>query len=251
MATFAPARSKRASIDSPHVTSALQIKGSDAARRVAFAWRHGNLAAIAVGAGVLAALLVIAVSAWMGLRLQHRIDGLEVRATRLQTALASRSAAVQAAQPPDVVQTLPGAPAVAQVMQTLLQAADKEGARVESLQADDRPATDTALGHLDLTLSIKAPYPSIIVVLQQVLDRYPGATLKQIDLAQVGPGAVPATLALPLGGQAASAPTVPSEARVLLSFWRRPRGVVQASVAAPAAPSASAAASAGSSPGAR
>ena len=185
-------------------------------------------------------LPILATSAWQGLRLQHRIEGLSTRAARLQSALDSKSAAVQAAQPPDVVQTLPDAPAVAQIMQTLQQAADKEGARVESLQADDHPPTDTALGHLDLTLSIKASYPSILVVLQQVLDRYPGATLKQLDLTHVvAPAAMVPTPPAPGGGPMALPSTTQSEARVLLSFWRRPPGIAHANVAATLPPPAS------------
>jgi hypothetical protein len=207
---------------------------------LAFAWRQGELVARVVVAGVIALLLILALLTWQGLRLHHRIDGLTARVARLQSTLASKTAAVQAAQAPDVVQTLPDPPAAAQIMQTLQQAADKEGAQVESLQADDRPATGTALGHLDLTLSIKAPYPSIVVVLQQVLDRYPGATLKQIDLAHAAPptAAVP-TVTTPTGGSTTATSLTPSEARVLLSFWRRPTGVAQAIVATTPLPSSS------------
>jgi hypothetical protein len=219
--------------------SAFPFNSSGPVRRIALAWRQGALVARFVCIGVIALLVILAASAWQGRRLQHRIDGLNTSAVRLRAALAAKSAVAQAAQSPDVVQTLPDAPAVAQVMQTLQQAADKEGARVESLQADDHPATDTALGHLDLTLSIKAPYPSTLVVLQQVLDRYPGATLKQFDMAQT----VPAAAAMPMapavnGGAMAPAATTPSEARVLLSFWRRPQGVARDSLAAAAPVSA-------------
>lgn len=184
-------------------------------------------------------LLILAMSAWQDLRHQHRIEELSVRVARLQSVLASKSAAVQAAQPPDLVQTLPDAPAVAQVMQTLQQAADKEGARVESLQADDHPATDTVLGHLDLVLAIKASYPSFLVVLQQVLDRYPGATLKQIDLAPLVPAPAGPPMATPIGGPTASTSAMQTEARVLLSFWRRPAGVAHADAAATLRPSVS------------
>lgn len=218
---------------------ALQVKDFDPARRLAFAWRRGELAARLFVAGLAVSVLVVAASAWQARRLQHRVEALDRHVARLQSALASRSAAIRTAEPPDVVQALPDAPAVAQVMQTLQWAADKEGARVESLQADDHPATDTALGHLDLVLSIKAPYPSIIVVLQQVLDRYPGATLRQIELAHVAPTTTLLPMApAPTGAPTALPSTTPSEARVLLSFWRRPAGVVHADAVPMPQPSA-------------
>jgi hypothetical protein len=218
------------------VTNALQFKGSYASRRIVFAWRQGNLAVGGVIVAIFALLLLLAISAWQDLRFQNRIDDLGQHAARLQAALASRPAAVQAALPPDVVQTLPDAPAVSQVMQTLQQAADKEGARVESLQADDHPPTATALGRLNLVVSIKAPYPATLVVLQQVLDRYPGATLKQMDLALVpAPATAGAMVAAPIGSPAAPTSATPSETRVQLSFWGRPQGVEQARVPPPPA----------------
>lgn len=221
------------------MTAASLVMSSRPARKVALAWRQGELPRHVAIAGAVVLLLILASSTWQGLRLQHRIDGLTDRVARLQSALAAKSAAVRATEPPDVVQTLPDAPAAAQIMQTLQQAADKEGVRVQSLQADDHPPTDTALGHLDLTLSINAPYPSILVVLQQVLDRYPGATLKQIDLAHAVPltPVVPiVTVPAPNGSPATATSPTPSEARVLLSFWRRPTGISQAIVAAAPSP---------------
>jgi hypothetical protein len=221
------------------LTPVLQLKNSRPARKIAFAWRHGELVARVVLTAVIASLLILVASAWQGLRSQHQIERLGRRAAQLQASLATKSAAVEAAQPPDFVQTLPDAPSVAQVMQTLQQAAGKEGARVESLQADDHPATETALGRLDLVVSIKAPYPAILVVLQQVLDRYPDATLRQMDLAHVTPAAALTPMApAPVGGPVALPSTAESEARVLLSFWRRPAGVARAALAATPVPSA-------------
>jgi hypothetical protein len=175
-------------------------------------------------------LLVLAAAAWQDVRADRQADHLSARLAKLQSARAASAAAIQATEPPDVIQGLPGAPGVAQVMQTLQQAADKEGARVLSLQADDHPPTATALGHLDLVLSIKAAYPSILVVIQQVLDRYPGATLRQFQVARVASSTSPVPVAaMPMPGAAAPQATSDSEAHVTLAFWRRPPGVESAS----------------------
>ena len=210
------------------MTLAFQIRYLSLARRVNYAWHYGELPVGIVRLAGGALLLMLAISLWWGLCLHSQTGHLESRAANLQSEIDAKSSAVQAAQPPDFAQTLPASPSVAQVMQTLQQAAVTEGARVESLQADDHPPTDTALGHLDLVLSIKAPYPSILAVLQQVLDRYPGATLRQLNLAHV---AAPTTMTpvapAPLVGQTALPLTTESEAHVLLSFWRRPAGVGQ------------------------
>jgi len=160
------------------------------------------------------------------MRLYNQIDGLSTWAAKLQSSVDAKSAAIQAAHPPDYVQSLPDAPSVAQIMRTLQQAADKESAQVMSLQAEDHAPTPTALGHLELVVSIKAPYPSIVVVIQQVLDRYPGATLRQLNLAHtVAPAlTMPVVAALPNGPITLPSMTE-SEAHVTLAFWRRSLGV--------------------------
>jgi hypothetical protein len=184
------------------------------------------LVAHVVSAGVVTLLLVLSLALWQGMRLHSQIDGLSLRAAKLQSALDAKSVAIQTAQPPDVVQSLPDAPSVAQIMQTLQLAADKESAQVMSLQAEDHAPTPTALGHLDLVVSIKAPYPSIVVVIQQVLDRYPGATLRQLNLAHtVAPALTMPVVAAPPNGPTALRSMTESEAHVTLAFWRRPLGV--------------------------
>jgi hypothetical protein len=207
-----------------------------------------------VGAAIVA-LLVLATASWQSMRADRQADLLSARLTALQSARAASVAAIQSAEPADVIQRLPSAPGVAHIMQTLQEAADKEGARVLSLQADDHPPTTTALGHLDLVLSIKAAYPSIVVVIQQVLDRYPGATLRQIQVARM----VSSTPSVPIAAMpmpAASAPQAmsESEAHVTLAFWRRPSDVESASALAPGLPAsgtAATAATAGSAGGSR
>lgn len=120
-------------------------------------------------------------------------------------------------------------------MQTLQQASDKEGAQVMSLQAEDHAPTASALGHLDLTVAINAPYPATLVVIQQVLHRYPGATLRQIQISHVeSPTAVAQVVAAPPMDRASGqAPLSVSEAQVTFGFWRRPLNVESASVPAP------------------
>ncbi len=222
------------------MTSSLQLTPQRWFRRLEYGWRYCALPArLWVGATTFA-LLVLAVAAWQGIRADRQADHLSARLANLQSARAASTAAIQAAEPPDVIQGLPAAPGVAQIMQTLQLAADKEGARVLSLQADDHPPTATALGHLDLVLSIKAAYPSILVVIQQVLDRYPGATLRQIQVARVASSTSPVPVAaMPMQGASAPQATSESEAHVTLAFWRRPLGVESTSpLASDLAPSA-------------
>jgi hypothetical protein len=215
---------------------------------LAFGWHYGALAARLTVSAAIVALLVLALASWQGVRADRQADHLSARLAKLQSARAASTVAIQAAELPDVIQGLPAAPGVAQVMQTLQQAADKEGAHVMSLQADDRAPTRTALGHLDLVLSIKAPYAAILVVIQQVLDRYPGATLRQIQVARVvsSTPAVPVAVMMPMAMPGASAPqaTTESEAHVTLAFWRRPLDVEAASPPAPYPQASSAASSA-------
>jgi hypothetical protein len=227
------------------LTSSLQLTPQRWLRRLEYGWHYGALPArLSVGAAIFA-LLVLAWAAWQGIRADRQADHLSARLAQIQSARAASAAATQAAEPPDVVQALPAAPGVAQVMQTLQQAADKEGARVLSLQADDHPPTATALGHLDLVLSIKADYPSILVVIQQVLDRYPGATLRQIQVAHVvSTTPAVAIAASPMPGASAPQATSESEAHVTLAFWRRPLDVESASLAWPPLPATGGAASA-------
>ena len=144
------------------MTSSLQLTPQRWFRRLEYGWRYGALPVrLSIGAAIFA-LLVLAAAAWQGIRADRQADHLSARLANLQSARAASIAAIQAGEPPDVIQGLPGAPGVAQVMQTLQQAADKEGARVLSMQADDHPPTATALGHLDLVLSIKADRKSVV-----------------------------------------------------------------------------------------
>ena len=201
------------------LTSSLQLTSGRLLRQATLGWRHGALPGRLVTCTVIVAVLALSAAAWQAIRNVRQADRLSARLAVLQSANAASAAAIQAAEPPDVIQTLPAAPGVAQVVQTLQQAADKEGARLMSMQAEDHPPTATALGHLDLALSIKAPYPSIVTVIQQVLSRYPGATLRQILVTPVA-SAAPAAM-----GASAAQPMTESEAHVMLAFWRRPLGV--------------------------
>jgi hypothetical protein len=121
---------------------------------------------------------------------------------------------------PDFPIALPSAPEVADVMRTLQLVSANEHAIVTSLQADKHPATPTALGHLDLVVAIKAPYPIMTMMLREVLDRYPGATIHQLSIRGPSSEASPAspTPAFVVDGHDASAY---SEARVTFNFWDR------------------------------
>jgi len=215
------------------LTSSLQLTPHRWLRRLEFGWHHGALAARFTACAFIVALFALAVASWQTVRADRQADRLSVSLAKLQSARAASAAATQAAEPPDVIQALPAAPGVAQVMQTLQQAADKEGAQVMSLQAEDHAPTATALGHLDLVLSIRATYPSILTVIQQVLDRYPGATLRQIQVAHVVSSmpAVPVA-AVPMMGASAPQAMSESEAHVTLAFWRRPLDAESASPSA-------------------
>ena len=208
------------------MASSLQLTSDSLLRRAAFGWRYGASPAYLVTSAAIVAALALAAASWQALRDDRQADSLSARLTALQSARAASAAAIQAAEPPDVVQTLPLAPSVAQVVQTLQREAAKEGAQVMSLQAEEHPATATALGHLDLTLAVKAPYPAIVTVIQQVLDRYPGATLRQILVTPVVSAAATPVMAVPAAtGASAAQPMTPSEAHLTLAFWRRPLGV--------------------------
>ncbi len=192
--------------------------------------------------GVAAVLLLTLASALLQVKQVDNAAGrLLARLTKLQAARAASTAAIQSETPPDVVQTLPNAPQVAQVLQTLQQAAETEGVQVASVQAEEHAATPTTLGHLDLIISMKASYPAIVVVIQQVLDRYPGATLRQLSLARTTDFAstLPVATTPNASGAAALPAASPSEAHVTLSFWSRPQGVprvlpIAANVSSPA-----------------
>ncbi len=179
-----------------------------------------------VTSAAIVAALALAAASWQAVRDDKQADRVSARLTALQSARAASAAAIRAAEPPDVVQTLPFAPSVAQIVQTLQREADKESAQVMSLQAEEHPPTATTLGHLDLTLAIKAPYPSIVTVIQQVLDRYPGATLRQILVTPVVSAGPTPVMAVPVAAGASAAQSMtPSEAHLTLAFWRRPLGV--------------------------
>jgi hypothetical protein len=208
-----------------------------------FRWRYGALPGYVVTNTALVMAISLAAASWQAVRDDRQADRLSARLAALQFAHTASAAAIQAAEPPDVVQTLPLAPSVAQVVQSLQREADREGAHVMSLQADDHPPTATALGHLDLILSIKAPFPSILIVIQQVLDRYPGATLRQVlvtPMASTVP-AVPAAAAPALIDASAAPLTIHSEAHLTLAFWRRPLGVEAAAPGATELPASVAA----------
>lgn len=210
------------------MTSSLQLTSDRLLRKSTFGWRYGSLPARLVTSAAIVAALALAAASWQAVRDDKQADRVSARLTALQSARAASAAAIRAAEPPDVVQTLPFAPSAAQIVQTLQREADKESAQVMSLQAEEHPATATALGHLDLTLAVKAPYPAIVTVIQQVLDRYPGATLRQILVTPVVSAAAAATpvMAVPAAtGASAAQPMTPSEAHLTLAFWRRPLGV--------------------------
>jgi hypothetical protein len=220
---------------------------SDRRRRIEHAWRYGELAARVVQVALFVLLSILAISLWQGRRLQVQVVRLQARTAKLQSDLAAKSPAGPLQEVPDFVQTLPDAPVAAQVMQTLQQAVDKEGGSVLSMQADDHPSTVSTLGHLDLVVSIKASYPAILVVLQQTLDRYPGATVRQFNVTRsMAPTPITSMAIAPPPGATGSQPTSEAEAHVLLSFWRRPLGVARRMVdpkaavqSAPATPATS------------
>lgn len=203
------------------MTISLPTRSSNSARRAIHDWRYGKLVAWIARVATVTLLVILGFSLWQGFRLRTQLDRLESRVSRLQPDIDRKASTSQVVLPADSVSMLPDAPSVAQILHTLQQAADKEGARVDSLQASDHPPTDSSLGHLDLVVSIKAPYPAVLAVLQQLLDRYPGATIRQFDLSHA------ATSNAPLGGAMASPPSSETRAQVLLAVWRRPSGVAR------------------------
>lgn len=223
------------------MTHSFQIRKFHAIRRIEHAWRYGDLIARSVWIAAIVLLLTLTISIWQGRRLQATIEHLQARTAKLQSDFAAKSSLIPATESADFAQMLPDAPSAAQIMQTLQQAAAKEGASVASLQADDHLPTRTMLGHLDLAISIKASYPAILVVLQQTLDRYPGATVRQFNLAHiVAPTGVAPMAPFPQPGATALQAVSEADAHLLLSFWRRPLGVASrivepATTVAPAA----------------
>lgn len=217
------------------LTSSLRIAFDHWLRRLAFGWRYGTFAARVTAAAAVLSLAVLVAASWQAAHAYRQAAILSSRLATLQSHRTEAVAAMQAAEPPDAILTLPSAPEVAQVMQTMQQAADKEGAQVVSLQAEDHATTTAALGHLDLTVAIKAPYPATMIVIQQVLDRYPGATLRQIQIshAELQPLVPRAGAAPPIDGAPAQAPANVSESHVTFAFWRRPLNVESAPPAVP------------------
>jgi hypothetical protein len=146
---------------------------------------------------------------------------LDARVASLRQMLATAEARRIEQTPPDFAASLPPAPEAAEVMRTLQLASAKERAVVTSLQADKHDATPTSLGHLDLVVSIKAPYPTIVMMFREVLDRYPGATIRQFSIH--GPTiAQTAGTGSPSVSTDGNGPGGDSEARVTLVFWDRP-----------------------------
>jgi hypothetical protein len=146
------------------------------ARQATLAWHRGSLAR-ATGAGIAGALIAAAGVAAIDLR--HALLKERVLTTRLDRA--QRDASVVATShepPPDVVQRLPAAPSVDQLMNVLQRVAGEQGVRVESLQSGDHPATPTELGRLGVAVTLRAPYHAIVHVPRTHLDRSPDAALR-------------------------------------------------------------------------
>jgi hypothetical protein len=137
-------------------------------------------------------------------------------------------------QESDFVSQLRDIPLAALVMQTMQFAAVQEGGRVQSLQVEDRPGTDAELARRDMTMLIDVPYPSVLIILREVLHRYPGATLRKLELAPpigsgAGMGSSPTTVQSPANGAPVPSSATRGEARVVLSFWSRPIGLAVSS----------------------
>ncbi|MGN6527135.1 MAG: GspMb/PilO family protein [Burkholderiaceae bacterium] len=214
-------------------------------RQAAFAWRHGFLPQV-VAVGVSAAL--VAAAGLAAFQLRHGLLKEQALTARLDRA--QRDAGITTVPRealPDLVQRLPAAPSVDQFMNVLQHLASDQGVRVASLQSDDHPATPTELGRVGVALTLQAPYPAVVRVLQGLLDRYPGASLRRLELARVQGAGVPtgtmggAGLA-PMPG--ASAPAAEVEVHVTLDVWSRAVGVVPVPSAQVESPEASAASTA-------
>jgi len=218
-------------------------------RRIEHVWRYGDLAVRTVQIATFVLVAVMAIAIWQLVRLRADADGLHAGIAKSQAGLASRTSTVFTAESPDFVPALPDAPTAVQVMQTLQQAAGKEGGSVVSLEAEDHPPTESTLGRLDLVISIKATYPAILIVLREALDRYPGATVRQFTLARTSTSAGSTSSSPGIRpGTASSQPDTDAEAHVVLSLWRRPLGVSHAlAVPASAQPASVGAATPGTS----
>jgi hypothetical protein len=248
MQTFDGRGDKRGKMTRDEIRPRSQMQMSALTRQATFAWHQGPLAR-AVAIGVSAAL--VAAAGVAALQLRHTLLKEQVLASRL--ARAERDASVAPSPyepPPDVVQRLPAAPSVDQLMFVLQRLAGEQGVRVASLQSDDHPATPTELGRLGVAVTLRAPYPAIVRVLQGLLDRYPGATLRRLELARVQAAATaPAVGAMGVPPMpSASAPAVEVEAHLTLDVWSRAVGVVPVpSVQQEAPPKAASSASPASS----
>jgi len=195
-------------------------------RRLALAWQRGPLAwsAAVTGAAVLALLVAAgAIEARREGRFAAHLDAVVARELQLRDVQVEQRLATE---PPDFVRRLPDVPATAHVLRTLQRAAGAHGVRMDSLQTEEQPAADSALRRLDVSVTLHAGYPAVIAVLREVLERYPGATLRRLDIVRASQLAPALSMApVPAGGGAAA---IEAEAHATFGFWSRPLGVVRA-----------------------
>jgi len=120
--------------------------------------------------------------AWMShQRAQERLVDLDVQ---LKQARADAQPPSPIASPieKDFAQSLGASSHTAQVLQELQRASSAAGVLLASVQAQEHAASAEQLGHLELAVMLRGPYPGTKQVLKQVLERFPNITLQRLRM---------------------------------------------------------------------
>jgi len=138
--------------------------------------------------------------------------------------------------PIDFVRKFRPAPSMAEVMRSLQRSADDHDVRVARIQSDPHERTASELGQAGVALTLDGTYPAIVSVLRELLDQYPAATLRKIDIERAPPvaqsAAALATTPPIAASTAAAAGQTQAEAHVTLSFWSQPLDIAAPPLAA-------------------
>lgn len=117
-----------------------------------------------------------------------------------------------APEPSDFVRRLPGSIELQPILSALQRSASEADIVFVGVLVREHPGTKELLSRVDLSVSLRGPYPKVTQVLAEALSRYPNATLSRASLRRAAQSdQVEATMIIALWGAADAMPRAANE----------------------------------------
>lgn len=157
------------------------------------------------------AALALAVASLSHQRAQKERNVVASEMTRAASPVAKPHESATPDTPSDFVATLGAPRSTAQLVQELQRASSAAGIALASVQGQTRDTPPEQLGRLELSITLRGPYPAAKQVLKQAMERFPSLTVQRLRMRKgPSPSDTETSLLLTIWSAPPGTPAVPT-----------------------------------------